>query len=177
LSVERRDIPQDDEVIALHVEHYQTTNYAFKINSDNWDSGIDTYIYDGHLNIYTVIEPNVPFNFTVDPGIPESLASDRFSLVFNPQNLGLDEESFQNAIIASPNPVAGAQLELNIPEHLSGNSAVIEIYNSTGQLLMHKTYAQITNSETLDLSGFEGGMYILSIKTDKYKQQLKLIKP
>lgn len=176
LSVERRHLPQDDEVIPLHIEQYQSTNYAFKVILDNWDNSIDVYVFDQYLDTYAQVTPSQAYAFSVDNGIPESLASDRFSLVFNPQNLSINQENRQARVVLSPNPVINSDIELHIPPHVVGNKAEIEIIDLTGQVVFTKDFSLLKRRETLEFSEFAKGFYILSLNGEHYKQKIKFIK-
>lgn len=67
-----------------------------------------------------------------------------------------------------PNP-ADNDLTINIKENVT-----LEIINAQGQIICTKSLTEKTNS--LDISGLNGGVYILRIKTDKGVAIRKLIK-
>ena len=76
----------------------------------------------------------------------------------------------RNSISIFPNPTSGI-LSL---ESAKDNIQKIMITDISGKLIIEKTEMQQT--QTIDLSGFESGVYILSIQTDKEVFSSKIIK-
>jgi len=177
LSVERRDLPQEDDVIPLHMSSYQGTDYVLKFVFENWDAGVNLVLTDHYLNTASLADPNEAYVFTVDSAIPESMANDRFSLRFDIESLSNDEFIATDAIVLYPNPtVANDLVQLSIPSDKQGQPASFELYGVNGKLLFTKAYPSLNPVEQLDLSSFAAGLYILKVKVDGGIQSFKLSK-
>ncbi|QBN20440.1 cellulase family glycosylhydrolase [Flavobacterium nackdongense] len=100
LSIERRAIPIEADQIPLSINNYKGTNYTLKIDASAL-TGANPYLQDSYTNTTTEIpqEGNLNYNFTVDAGIPASVASDRFKIVYA-KTLGIDQPNFDsNSIV------------------------------------------------------------------------------
>ncbi|MDP1802474.1 MAG: T9SS type A sorting domain-containing protein, partial [Bacteroidota bacterium] len=73
-------------------------------------------------------------------------------------------------LIIYPNPVS-QNLAVN---YTTINSSKLELKNILGQVFLQKQFNG-TISETIDVSGFEAGTYILSITEQDYTSNKKLI--
>jgi hypothetical protein len=80
------------------------------------------------------------------------------------------EKLQQKGISIYPNPTTGI---VNF-EFTDTHIQQINISDITGNQIVEKT--QIQQSETLDLSGFESGIYVISIQTDKEILTIKIVK-
>ncbi|MFO7744262.1 MAG: T9SS type A sorting domain-containing protein, partial [Psychroflexus sp.] len=111
------------------------------------------------------------YSFTVDESIPESKASDRFRLVFEPVSLSTIEETLVNASLY-PNPTKGS---FSISGENLGEETEVEIYNMIGQQV-YKT--NLENQLTTEITDFNGsaGVYLVKLKTNQGERTFKLIK-
>jgi hypothetical protein len=80
------------------------------------------------------------------------------------------EDMSSNGISIYPNPMKD---KLNF-EFEHNNIQKIEIFNITGKTLFEKT--KIKQKETIDLSKFNDGVYIINIQTDNELVTTKIIK-
>jgi len=82
--------------------------------------------------------------------------------------VGVNDHEFTNSLIEStyPNPTIGL-VTFTINEQIEN----IEIYNATGQLVLSKS-----NSNTIDLSQLNDGMYLVQVQTLNKNGLIKLIK-
>ena len=75
-----------------------------------------------------------------------------------------------NSLVFFPNPTSG---EINL-EFAYNNIRQIKIIDLTGKTIIEKS--RIQQNETIDLSPFEAGIYIINIQTDKEITTQKIIK-
>ncbi len=171
-SFERRNLVQSTDIVPLHLSNYQGDNYEFKLNLENWDPNIEIFVQDNYLNTTTQIDPNQPYAFSVDQNIPESIAEDRFSLVFDNTTLGVEENSFGENFSLYPNPTDG-QFSIKTP-NLTGDVQV-EINNLLGQ----QVYAQklsITAQEVLvNTEDLASGIYVVKLTQNGQSFSAKLM--
>lgn len=66
--------------------------------------------------------------------LPESIASDRFSLIFDNITLGLNENSFEADFSLYPNPTNDGCIILKI-NHFGGEDVNIKIHKILGQIV------------------------------------------
>ncbi len=175
-AIERRATIQSNDIIPLFLDQHQYNSYEFRLQTESWDADVDIYIVDDYLDTQTLISTNQPYVFTVDENIPESISTDRFSLVFDNQNFNTDDEIFQRLVSVSPNPISNSNLQLNLPQNLNGKNAEIKIFDVTGQKVFDKKYSALFNGEYIDFSTYAKGIYILNIEIENHSQQLKVIK-
>jgi len=93
------------------------------------------------------------------------------------QKTNLVDVNPENVLIY-PNPSSDL-IKVNLKE-MKGKAANIFIYNATGQLLSHKSLDQITQEDVIyDISGFQNGIYTISIKVDgmhRIAKQFSIVK-
>lgn len=104
LSIENRAMPVDDESLALSINGYTQDQYTFAVQASKVQANFEAYLIDDYTGTNTLLnEGHTEINFSVDATIPESTASDRFSLLFNPQNLGVGEQLDTSPFRVYPN--------------------------------------------------------------------------
>jgi hypothetical protein len=173
LSIDRRGIPQDNEIVPLFTNQYRDTNYEFRINLDNWDPNVEIFVQDDYLNTTTPITPNQAYAFSVDSNIPESIAEDRFSLVFDNTTLGIAENTFGYNFSLYPNPAPNGRFYVSTPS-LSG-AAQVTLTNVLGQ----QVYAQqldIQNQEVqIHADKLSSGVYMMNLSQGEQSFSTKVI--
>ncbi len=175
LAIDRRDIPQTNDAIALYIENYQGNQYEFRLATENWDDTIEVYLVDNYLNTSTLIEDNQPYAFTVDTNIPESIASDRFSLSFENTTLGLEEIVLEEQLSLFPNPTRFGKLYLSY-NRMKGIDLNLNFYNILGQNVMNKQLSAVETIENeIDVSKLSSGVYLVEISSKNLKITKKLI--
>ncbi|MFD0931478.1 T9SS type A sorting domain-containing protein [Psychroflexus salinarum] len=170
-SIELRPFPEEEERLELFINQYRREAYVMKFDlTDNLNTQV--FIEDKYLNQVTeVTQTEDTYSFTVDESIPESEASDRFSLVFEPVSLSTIEETLVNASLY-PNPTKGS---FSISGENLGEETEVEIYNMIGQQV-YKT--NLENQLTTEITDFNGsaGVYLVKLKTNQGERTFKLIK-
>ena len=172
-EIERRAMPQDNEVIPLTINQYQGTQYELRLVTENWDDGIDVFVQDNYLNTTTPINVNQPYSFTVDASIPASSAEDRFSLVFDNTTLGVTDNSFGANFSVYPNPVTNGLFSIRTPG-LSGEVS-LEISNILGQKVMAQSLQVDGNQVNVDAQGLASGIYLVKLSQNNESFTTKVI--
>jgi len=175
LSIERRDIPQADEILPLFINQYQDTQYEFRIDIANWDNSIDVYIVDNYLNTSTLIDVNQPYSFSVDSSIPESVATDRFEINFDNTTLGVNDNSFGANFSIYPNPTDSGLFTIKT-SGLTGEGVDVKIHNMLGQELTSIDFKVENNGEVnVNASELASGIYMVELSQNDKSFTTKLI--
>lgn len=175
ISLEKRALPQDEEVLALDINQYRTENYIFQISVSNLEK--DVYLEDAYLETSTLLENgDNTIYFEADASAELSMAADRFSLRF--ENNALNNESFEKAITGYyPNPIKNNQLFINL-----GNSAKtdyqIEVYNVVGQKVFTNRLTAENGKLQVEGLDFPSGLYYMVLRNaaTNTKETIKIIK-
>jgi hypothetical protein len=173
LSVDRRAIPESEETIPLFMNQYQVTDYEFKINLENWNNSIVVFVQDNYLNTTTLIDPTQPYAFSVDQNIPESVASDRFSLVFDNTTLGVEDNVLGSDFSLYPNPTQDGHFSIKTP-NLSGE-VNLEIVNLLGQQVYNNDINVESHEVNVSSENLARGVYILKLTQNDFNYTTKLI--
>ncbi len=180
LAIERRPQPIADEIVNLSLTQYRSTDYQFEGTLDLLP-GLKAYIKDNLNNTMTEIiqggaSATTSYSFTVDPNNPQSVASDRFQLVFETVTLGIDPDNV-GAISIYPNPVTADELTIALGSNMSGQDVQINVYNSVGQLI--RSVSENTGSSSMiSLSGMgdmADGIYFVSLKGENLEHTEKIV--
>jgi hypothetical protein len=171
VSVEQRPFPLESQELPLLINQYRRESYVMKFDvTDNLTTQI--FVKDNYLETLTEItSSNNTFSFTLDISIPESEASDRFSLVFEPESLSTGGESLANLNLY-PNPTQGS---FRISGMDLSQDAQVEIYNIIGQ----QVYAiKLRGQSSIEITDFNAssGVYLVKLKTNQGEKTFKLIK-
>ena len=172
-AIERRDTPQQNDVVVLSVDNYLDTQYLFKLVTENWDEAINVYVVDNYLNTSTLIQATQDFSFTVDANIPESSAEDRFSLVFENTTLGTTDNTFGSSFSLYPNPTKDGLFSLRTPG-LTGEVDV-QISNVLGQEVQTQTLSVIGNEVNVNAQDLASGVYLVKLSQNDHSFTSKVI--
>lgn len=150
LSIETRAAPVDQEEVQLEVNTYRNTNYTIVAEGISMQNAIAT-LYDNYEDVSTEIPQNGTINYaySIDSGVPQSIAGDRFKIIFEVETLSIDNIDLED-ILMHPNPTDLGKFYVNVP--LGVNDLDISIYNILGS----KLYSD---------NGFTGGSTLI-INTD-----------
>ncbi len=172
-SIDRRNIPQDNEEVLLNLSHYQNTSYELRIKQENWDSNIDVYVKDNYLNTTTQITPDLPYQFNIDTNIPESIAEDRFSLTFDNTTLSTEENTFGNNFRIHPNPTNNGRFSISTPNLIG--EVELEITNLLGQKVYNERHNIENQKVQVEVNDLSSGLYIVKVKQEDQSKSVKLI--
>jgi hypothetical protein len=170
-SVEQRPFPLGSEELPLFINQYRRESYVMKFDvTANLTTQI--FVKDNYLQTLTEItSSNNIFSFTLEFSIPESKASDRFSLVFEPESLSTEDENLSNLSLY-PNPTRGS---FRISGTDLSQDAQVEIYSIIGQQVYAKKLRGQSSIEITDFNA-SSGVYLVKLKTKQGEKTFKLIK-
>ena len=172
LSIEERDLPIDGEILPLFINQYRTTDYVFKVNNVDLPQGTKAFLRDNYLDIDTELTMGISIiNFQVDPGVIGSTAFSRFSIVFEVENLSIDEFD-KSEFKLYPNPVTNNELYIGINTSEDVNIDIYDVLGKKVKSYNEKVLSNIVKLESLDLNS---GVYIIKIKNIDTKIVSKLI--
>jgi hypothetical protein len=113
------------------------------------------------------------YSFSVDQNIPESLATDRFSLVLNNTFLNIQNNDPQGDIMITPNPNYNGHFKIIAP-NLSGY-ANVEIINTLGQRVLIETLKMDNQEIKIFVEDLVTGVYVLRFSQGEFIHSVKLI--
>ncbi|WP_405370069.1 choice-of-anchor J domain-containing protein [Nonlabens sp. Asnod2-A12] len=177
LSVERRTLPDANEVVGLNVTNYLTTAYTFNATLDILP-GVTVYLKDTFTGVITEIVQgrSTAVDFTVDLNDAQSINAARFEIVFQRSTLGNDDHLFTNSINVYPNPVNGDLIYISLGS-LTEEKVQVTLFNTLGQQVISRDFnSNSNNTIRLDrLSSLESGLYILNISNGMETVTRKII--
>jgi hypothetical protein len=175
LAIDRRDIPDTNDIIPLFIENYQGNQYEFRVNIENWDNNIDMYVVDSYLNTSTLIHNNQPYAFVVDATVPESMASDRFSLSFDNSTLNTQDQVFDATFRLYPNPADNGVFNIQFST-FNNDNINLKLYNILGQnVFTQNVMMDGSGKASVDVSQLSSGVYLVEIIQNEIKLIRKLV--
>jgi len=172
-TIQRRNFPENDEVIPLFTNNWRNQDYSFVASLSNFGT-TEVYLVDAYLGKETLLEDGKAYTFEVDDTIPESKDSKRFALKFGNVSLGVADEESQ-LFSLYPNPAGEV---VNIQTNLAlGTQVDVEIYNLLGQQVYAKQQELKSATLQVDVNTLNSGVYMVKL-TDEAGSQYshKLIK-
>jgi len=174
LSIERRNIPTQDEIIPLYAINYVNADYQIEINAEDLQQAV--YLKDHYTDSTTEIENNnsITYSFNVDDSNPESVDSGRFELLFDEVSLG-NENQVAESFSLYPNPVSDI-LNINIPNAMIGQDLKLEIVDMSGrQVASEQIAADAKTVSTQIIEQLSSGVYNVSITSNESNFNAKII--
>jgi len=175
LSIENRALPVDDESLELFSDGLGAMNYIFVADLADIPSDVSAYLVDDHTGDQTFLsEGENDISFTADPSSPGSVATDRFSIEFDVETFGVEDNDFADNFKVYPNPVENDQITIQAT-NMSGE-VNISLSNMLGQRVM-STKGELTgNGEmTLDIGDQQSGVYFIEVGQDGQNAKERLI--
>jgi hypothetical protein len=174
ISIEYRNMPAANEILQLSTTGFAAESYTFIVNATNIDAGFEAYLQDSYTGILTPLNVgSTQVNFSVDTNIPESIAEERFSLVFENSTLGVEENSFGDNFSLYPNPSKDGRFSIKTPG-LNGEVRV-EINTMLGQQLSSAKLPVLGNEVKVDAGHLSTGVYLVKLSQNENKFISKLI--
>ncbi len=175
LSIERREMPQAEEMLELYVADYTTSDYVFKIIVDGLEFST-IYLVDSYTGDKTLLstgEHTYTFQVTQDAS---SIASDRFYI-------HVEESLLNNQVVTSlenmtlyPNPVIDNYLYLSTPQ-LFGHELDIRINDMLGRQIQSTPVTVTGNKLRVDFQeSLPKGIYMLTVESNIGNQTFRFIK-
>jgi hypothetical protein len=176
VSIENRAIPQNNEVLDIFTNNLNSSTYSFVVNANGIQDNFDVFLMDGYLGTTAQLTEGLyQYDFIADTNIPESIASDRFSLVFENTTLSLDDNNLGVDFSLYPNPTQDGQFTIQ-SQAISSDDFEIKIHNILGQEVFHEAYKNNANgSINIDASGLSSGVYIVEFYQNAKTLVTKLI--
>lgn len=174
LSIETRAEPEDQEEVLLEVNTYRDTNYTIVAEGVSIQTGIP-FLYDNYTDVYTEIPQNgiINYAYSVNSGIPQSIAGDRFKIIFEVETLSTGNSDLDN-ILLYPNPTDLGKFYVNVP--LGMNDLSVSIYNMLGsKLYSGKGYIGGSTITIESDKGLSIGTYFVELKSKGKTTVKKLI--
>jgi hypothetical protein len=170
--IDKQAMPSIGHHIQLETTGYTASTYSLVFTMANLPENMGIFINDAYLGTQTELTDAFVFDFMVDANIPESIASDRFSLVFNNTTLGVAETTFGYNFRLYPNPNQG-KFNVKTP-NLSGEVNV-EITNLLGQRVYKEQLFIENQSIEVFANNLVEGIYILKLSQDDNTMSQKFI--
>jgi len=172
ISIAARNSPVHGEIIPLNIE--QLTNGVHQLSiSPVLFQNVDAYLKDnftGHsvlLNQSTTTD----YSFDFDNGNPQSSDASRFQIEFMNSTLSIDDIAFTEAISLYPNPSQDGIITIQKPSDVNLESIVV--FNTLGQKL--KQIKPKASNQTVDMSSFSNGIYLLQLTMNGITVSKKVI--
>jgi hypothetical protein len=128
------------------------------------------------VNYYISNERSSNSFITIEPHMHEVDLSGFLSNYLNDTNFGTVLEA-RDPFIAYPNPSPAEEpISIKIPQGYTGKQALVQLYNTYGQLIHQQKILNLKTTEHIAYEGLSSGLYVLSIKLDSHSQQIKIVK-
>ncbi len=174
ISIEKRQLPEDEETLGLFTSGYATDDYLFKIDLAQLPGNMTAYLVDEHEDEQIQLNNGVnEIGFSVDQNIPESVATNRFSLKFKAGTLGNDEVA-ENKINVHPNPVPGESVDIS-SQGVFKDEVDVKLSDISGRILHQGTKDAENGNFSLKVGQYQAGVYILSLSNENRTYQKRLI--
>jgi hypothetical protein len=171
LSFESRALPVAGESLPIWATTYRTSNYTFKVAVNNIE-GVSAFLQDHFTGTQTALQNNQEtlYSFTVNDNDAESVAADRFEVVFQ-ETLSVNDMAAQQFAVY-PNPATGSFFNVGLAE---AQDATITLYNQLGQAVATNV---TLNGNTLDVvpqTPLSDGLYMVEITSGNAVYTSKII--
>ena len=173
LSIEKRNMPAVNESLALFTNGYTVDNYTFVITLSNLSTDATAYLVDAYTGDQILLSDGEnQISFSVDQNIPGSIVTDRFSITFDVDTFGVDDQQLTNDFKVYPNPVDNAEVNIQIP-NIKGE-AKISLYNMVGQRVMTSSSTFNNGTTSLNIGEQASGVYFLEVNqaNENLKKQI-----
>jgi hypothetical protein len=163
-AIEKRAIPTDTDEIPLNITKYRGTSYTIKAEGFGL-TGSTPYLLDQYANKITEIpqDGSVNYAYTVDAAIPESIAADRFKLIYAKTLKTIDNAVTSFALY--PNPSKTNSFSVNVPQ--STGKASLTVSNMLGQQLYSQNDLQSGSIVKVIANNVKtAGVYLVSLTSD-----------
>lgn len=165
-SIENRALPEAGETIPLFTNQYRNTEYVFEIARTDV-AGVTAYLRDHYAGTDTELMDNdtTIYAFNVDPADPNSIAEDRFEIVFDVL-LATHETAFGSGFVLFPNPLQGDAFYI-ATRNLVGQSVNVEVHNMLGQpVIAHSQTVGPNGRVEVKATQLTAGIYTVSLSTE-----------
>lgn len=174
LSVERRAMPQEGEIVQLWNSTYRTTEYMLDIDVSDITE-VTPYFVDSFTGTRTALSQGLnTLAISIDLEDDESITDDRFRIEYEAIALSINTPLGVDLAV-SPNPVTEGQLTITSSSY-AGQQVNIVITNILGQKVINLTKGFTGDSLTLtNLTNLQSGVYFITIKGENAQNTQKII--
>ena len=173
LSIERRAMPQAEEVYALYSSGYNYEDYTLKMMVDGLD---ETFLYldDNFTGTSTLLEVgDTVYNFSVNDAL--SKATNRFS-IRTEGRLGVENNNMLAGVRLFPNPLNDNTFYVHAPK-LNGEQVEVNITDMAGRQVYNNTLDCQDNRIAVSVNGsLTSGLYLVTVKFAGEENTYRLIK-
>src|SRR5690554_166911 len=175
LSLERRALPEGDEVFPLYTNGYSHTDYVLNMQLDGVE-GVDLYLEDYFTGQRTLLEQgSVVYSFTIDASDPASTATDRFAISVG-ERLSIGDIDLFSGIALYPNPMNGDSFAIKAPG-LNGKQVGVVISDLSGRIIYSETLNFNANTITVSpTKGLATGVYMVTMQHAGAARTFKLVR-
>ncbi|WP_188459652.1 T9SS type A sorting domain-containing protein, partial [Psychroflexus planctonicus] len=170
-TIQRRNFPENDEVIPLFTNNWRNQDYSFVANLSNFGT-TEVYLVDAYLGTETLLTDGEVYSFSVDANVTESVDTLRFSLKFDIETMSMEDVD-EKLFSLYPNPAEDiVQLQSNLT---LTNKANVAVYNMLGQQMQIKAEVISHTNLRLSLGHLASGVYIVQLtdqEGNSYTQEL-----
>ncbi|MDT0559390.1 T9SS type A sorting domain-containing protein [Ichthyenterobacterium sp. W332] len=156
----------ENVIIPLGINASQGEQITIETDQLNIPEGVNIYLEDTLNNTFTLLTES---NYTYTP---QTNLNDtgRFFLRTEQDALSITENDINSLQVYNSN----TPKELVIKGNLSSNST-LELYDMQGRLVMSKDLDTTLNSQTIDMTIINTGIYVVNIKNEDQKRAIKII--
>jgi hypothetical protein len=172
-SIDKQGIPILGDEIDLSITNYEETNYSLTFVIQNKPTDLGVFLKDNYLNTQIELTDNVAYDYFVDANIPESIAENRFSLLFDNTTLGLNENRFGTDFSLYPNPASNGQFSIKTPNVIG--EVNVEVNNLLGQQLSIQKLSVEGQKVNVNVESLSRGVYIVRLTQGSQSFSAKLI--
>ncbi len=175
LSLERRKMPQADEVYSLYSSGYDHTDYSVKMKIDGLEN-TSLYLNDHFVGTSTLlISGETVYAFSVDVNNELSIATDRFS-IGTEEILSVNTNNLLAGIRLFPNPLNDNIFYVHAPK-LNGQQVEVKIADMAGRQVYNNTLDCQDNKIAVSVNKtLNAGVYLVTVKFAGEENTYRLIK-
>lgn len=175
LSIERRELPENDEIFQFYTNGFKHSEYTLKTIIDGLDD-IALYLEDRFTGKSILLQggENI-YNFGVEASNPLSLATDRF-YIRTEDRLKVKDNILLSNIRLYPNPLNTNTFYINAPR-LNGEIINVTISDLSGRTIFNRAMECSSNTITIPISSdMATGVYQVTLKHKGEAQTYRLVR-
>ena len=174
LSHDFRSLPLETEELSLYMNNHRNADYVLKLNSSQFEEQ-RVYLKDQFASTSTLLKTGENlYTFHVDLTNSQSIAKDRFSILFEKSTLGIAGEDVNPTITIFPNPVADQNLTISVRNTMT--SMTIKIHNTLGQEIYRNEAVVKNGTATIPVGNLSKGVYLITIASEGSEVTKRFIK-
>lgn len=175
LSIEKRAMPQPEEVYQLYSTGYSQAEYTLKLTKDGLQE-TSLYLDDSFTETSTLLEDGETiYTFSIDANNSLSKATDRFS-IRTEARLTVNNNSLLTGIHLFPNPLNEGAFYIHAPK-LNGEQVEVNITDMTGRRIYNNMLNCQDNRIAISVNNsLTTGIYLVTLKFAGEENTYRLVK-